>query len=266
MPELKVCSVAEEDVYKDIARIPQAHRVDKKGNPIEESTVCWVDGTPSRSLVVLRGYKGAAGAAGAEIHMDERTRDRLGVKLGEVHNFRFRAAGHWGQFRWALTASETGYRVASRIAAVSLFVGFIGLIPVSIDWAKSFRPSSKVEPQANNGSRPEPQEIWDRMRQCSEETDRLAVRFGWSARDRQRLNHYNAELNRCFVVTESANFAPAVLELDDLYDASEGSAIAERSVTKTGAVCTARSKPWSERFQPVDCAKYDQIVQDRMEK
>jgi hypothetical protein len=133
MPKLKVRQIPEEDVYKDIVRIPEGYRIDKKGNTIEESTACWIGGAPRRSVAVLRGWQRSTSA---EIHMDEKTRNRLGVQLDECYDFRFRPAGQWGQLLWAWNASETGYRVASRLAVIGLMLGVLALIPVFWDWAK----------------------------------------------------------------------------------------------------------------------------------
>ena len=133
MPTLKVCCLPKEDVYKDIVRIPQVHRTDKNGQPIEESTVCWIRGAPRVSVAVLRGYQDSQNA---EIHMDERTRNRLGVQIGESIKFEFETAGSWGQLKWAWRASETGYRVSSRLAVVGLFLGVLAFIPVFCDWIK----------------------------------------------------------------------------------------------------------------------------------
>jgi hypothetical protein len=134
VPTLKVCKIGEEDVYKDIVRIPEIHRTDRNGKTIEESTVCWIDGTPERSVAVLRGYQQSTDA---EIHMDDRTRARLGVKLGHPYDFRFKQAGFCGQLKWAWKASETGYRVASRLGVIGLIVGVLAFIPVLVDWIKS---------------------------------------------------------------------------------------------------------------------------------
>lgn len=134
MPRLKVCQIEEADVYKDIVRIPELHRTDREGKPIEESTVCWINGTPQRSVAVLRGYQKSANA---EIHMDERTRNRLGVQLDHSYDFRFKKAGFCGQLKWAWKASETGYRVASRLGVIGLIVGLLAFIPVLVDWIKA---------------------------------------------------------------------------------------------------------------------------------
>jgi hypothetical protein len=117
-----------------IVRIPEIHRTDRNGKTIEESTVCWIDGTPERSVAVLRGYQQSTDA---EIHMDDRTRARLGVKLGHPYDFRFKQAGFCGQLKWAWKASETGYRVASRLGVIGLIVGVLAFIPVLVDWIKS---------------------------------------------------------------------------------------------------------------------------------
>jgi hypothetical protein len=126
MRTLKVCCLTKEDIYKDIVRIPQVHRIDKDGKPIEESTVCWIRGAPHVSLAVLRGYRDSENA---EIHMDERTRNRLGVQIGDSIKFEFETAGLWGQLKWAWGASETAYRVSSRLAVVGLILGILAFIP-----------------------------------------------------------------------------------------------------------------------------------------
>lgn len=134
MPALKVRRLPDDDTYKDIVRIAEVHRVDKDGETIEESTVCWIGGSPHSALAVLRGYQDSDRA---EIHMDDRTRSRLGVRLDEVHEFDFRRAGLWGQLRWAWNASETGYRVASRLAVVGLILGVLAFLPILVELAKS---------------------------------------------------------------------------------------------------------------------------------
>jgi hypothetical protein len=133
MPKLRVRPISEEDIYKDIVQVPEVHRVGEDGSSIEESTVCWIDGTPHASVAVLRGYQQSSDA---EIHMDERTRNRLGVKVGESHEFKFKRAGWWGQLRWAWNASETGYRVTSRLAVIGLLLGLLAFVPVLVEFIK----------------------------------------------------------------------------------------------------------------------------------
>lgn len=134
MPRLTVRQLKDKDVYKDMVRIAEVYRIDEDGDPIEESTVCWIDGTPQSSVAVLRGCKKCAYPV---IHMDERTRNRLGVQIGDVYEFVFRRAGMWGQLRWAWDASETGYRVASRLAVMGFVLGLLAFIPVLVDLVAS---------------------------------------------------------------------------------------------------------------------------------
>jgi hypothetical protein len=131
MPRLKVLMIADRDVYKDIVRIPEIHRVDRNGNIIEEATICWIRGTPKKSVVTLRGFQRSSAP---EIRMDERTRLRLGVDSGESYDFEFKHAGMWGQLKWAWRASETGYQVASRLAVIGLVLGILAFLPVLHDW------------------------------------------------------------------------------------------------------------------------------------
>jgi hypothetical protein len=134
MPRLRVRLLPQEDVYKDIVRVPEVYRIDKNGKLIEESAMRWIEGTPRSSVAVLRGHQNCSDP---EIHMDERTRNRLGVKLDESHDFKFRSAGPWGQLKWAWKASETGYRVASRLAVIGLILGILAFIPVLTDWVET---------------------------------------------------------------------------------------------------------------------------------
>jgi hypothetical protein len=135
MPRLEVRPISGEDIYKDTVQIPEVHRTDKNVKTIEEATVCLIGGTPRASFVVLRGYRESTKA---EIHMDERTRHRLGdIKVGESYDFTFQPAGLIGELRWAWNASETGYRVASRLAVIGLILGLLAFIPVLVDWMKA---------------------------------------------------------------------------------------------------------------------------------
>jgi hypothetical protein len=133
VPTLRVVKIADRDVYKDIVRVPERYRLDESGEIIEEATICWILGTSKKSVVTLRGFQRSDEP---EIRMDDRTRIRLGVKLGESYNFTFKRAYVWGQIRWAWCASETGYKIASRLAVIGLFLGILAFLPVLADWMK----------------------------------------------------------------------------------------------------------------------------------
>jgi hypothetical protein len=60
--------------------------------------------------------------------MDERLRNLLHVSDGDEVELQFKKAGFWGQFGWAWSASDPAYRVAARLALLSVVLGAIGLV------------------------------------------------------------------------------------------------------------------------------------------
>jgi len=122
---LTIRKAAEEDVYKDIARIAEANRLDSTGAIIPEGEVCKLS-TSGRSVFVL--IRGKGETAEAAVWLDERTRNCLGVSAGHQAEFTVERAGLIGQFRWAWNAAEPSYRVAARLAVVSVILGLIGLL------------------------------------------------------------------------------------------------------------------------------------------
>lgn len=62
------------------------------------------------------------------IWIDERTRNRLDLKVGEEADFEFQRVGLLGQFLWAWNASDPAYRVAARMALLSVILGAIGFV------------------------------------------------------------------------------------------------------------------------------------------
>lgn len=122
---LLVKKSAEEDVYRDIARVPEVHRKDRKGKMIEEGNVCRLTCEGRSTYVLLRGKGDEAEGA---IWLDERTRNRLGITAGSQRGFEFCPAGIWGQTCWAWSASDPSYRVSARLAVLSLALGVAGLL------------------------------------------------------------------------------------------------------------------------------------------
>ncbi len=113
-----------EDVYRDIARIPEAHRIDKKGRQITEGAICKIKHEGYSIYSILRGnFK----AKDAVVLLDERSRNRLNVKVGDSANFEIKTCSFWGKLCWALTATDPAYKLASRLAVISLVLGIIGL-------------------------------------------------------------------------------------------------------------------------------------------
>lgn len=113
------------DVFRDIARINELFRRDAAGGRIPAGTVCEITVRANRCYLIVRG---APSAEEPTIYLDERLRDALCVKAGDYADVSLKAAGWWGQFRWAWGASDPAYRVAARMALLSVGLGFLGLI------------------------------------------------------------------------------------------------------------------------------------------
>lgn len=133
---LTVRLAADTDVYKDIARVPEIHRKDGGGNVIPEGNVCRIRAADRSAFVILRGQQGSGDAA---IWLDERTRNKLQVSVGQEKEFQFEPQGLWGQLWWAWDATDIAYRVAARLAVLSVVLGGLGLIIGIISLVVSFR-------------------------------------------------------------------------------------------------------------------------------
>jgi len=123
--KLKVCCADNEDVYRDIVRVPEKHRLGPKGCVIVEGSVCEIATGGRSAYGILRGYDKSSDPI---VRIDERMRNRLGIKVGEEVDVSFRVAGLWGQFRWAWNASDPAYRVAARLGLLSVVLGLLGLL------------------------------------------------------------------------------------------------------------------------------------------
>jgi hypothetical protein len=118
--ELEVHENKQEDVYRDRARLPEAHR-----GGIREGRVCKVSVAGKNVLLEVRGI---AGENNAVIRLDERTRNELGVRVNTRHTFTLREVGWIGQFRWAWNASDSASRIAARLGLLGIILGLFGLV------------------------------------------------------------------------------------------------------------------------------------------
>ena len=123
--KLVVKKAAEADVYRDIARIPELHRKDRRGRTIPEGSVCKLSTSGKSAFVLLRGKGDSDDAA---IWLDERSRNRLGITDREEADVQVEPVGLWGQVCWGWNASDPSYRVAARLSVLSVVLGLVGLI------------------------------------------------------------------------------------------------------------------------------------------
>jgi hypothetical protein len=124
--KLEVANIHWNDVYKDIARIPDRYRIDIKGRQIPEGRICRVTVGNNSALLSLRGQNEHSSPV---IHIDEKIRQDLGLIVGsELLDFQFRPVGWIGQFRWAWRASDAAYRIAARLGLLSVILGIIGVV------------------------------------------------------------------------------------------------------------------------------------------
>jgi len=132
MPKLEVHQLRRDEVYKDIIRVNEAHRLDKRQRLIKEGQVCLVRANGRKCFAILRGYQPDSAP---QIRMDDYTRGRyrLDLREGQTYEFEFRKVRFVGKLRWVWNASEIGYQVASQLAVVSLALGLTALL-LTINW------------------------------------------------------------------------------------------------------------------------------------
>lgn len=123
--KLQVCQAAREDVYRDIVRVPEKYRLSSNGRLIPDGSVCRITTPGGTAFGILRGL---GDSSKQEVHIDERLRNLLGLRLDDEAEFRFEPVGAWGQFLWAWNASDPAYRVAARMSLLSVALGFSGLL------------------------------------------------------------------------------------------------------------------------------------------
>lgn len=118
--ELTVGQVAREDVFSDIVRVHYDHRRFAKAGRV--------------ILVQCKGKSIPAVARGAlknsrtGIWLDLRCREKLGLKPNDRETFSFRKAGLRDEICWAWNATDAMPRIAARLGAVSVALGFLGLM------------------------------------------------------------------------------------------------------------------------------------------
>lgn len=123
---LTVESAALDEVFTDMVRVPQAHRLDRDNRAIRNGTVIRIDHHRRKAYAIVRGLQERSDAV---IQMDEFMRDRLGVKLGDaIARSAIRPASWLGKIVWHLYASNPTIHVPAWIAMISLGLGVLSII------------------------------------------------------------------------------------------------------------------------------------------
>jgi hypothetical protein len=139
---LEIHQAKNEEVYRDIVRIPENARLDSAGKKIDEGRICKIKSGSKTAYVIVRGVKNFDPQGSPEhvhdrcIHMDDATRARLGVNGKPSARFDLKPVGFTGQLIWAWNATEIGYRVSSRLGLIGLALGLIALFPELIKWTQ----------------------------------------------------------------------------------------------------------------------------------
>jgi hypothetical protein len=122
--KLTVHEALKEDVYRDFARIPEIHRIDRSGKPIVEGEVRRITFGSKTALVIMRGWSDTREPG---IRIDERTRNLLGVSVGQNIDVSFNSVC-FGVLRWALHATDIAYRIMAQLAILSVVLGLVGVL------------------------------------------------------------------------------------------------------------------------------------------
>lgn len=121
---LKVDSVEDEDVYKDVVRIAKTDRGSLRAGRIHRFVA-----NGRTSYFIIRGAGNRRGQG--KISMDEASRTKLGLTRGLQYSFEITEAGFWGELRWAFYATDPAYRVAARLGVLSFGLGLLALLPLA---------------------------------------------------------------------------------------------------------------------------------------
>jgi hypothetical protein len=115
---LTVARARREDIFRDIARVHWQFRMDDR-----EGEVCRVSVGERQVYLSMRGLE----TAQPLIRIDELTRYRLGLQVGDIATFEIRRAGILAQLHWALRAADRATRISVQLAILSVILGLLGL-------------------------------------------------------------------------------------------------------------------------------------------
>lgn len=115
------------------------------------------------------------------------------------------------------------------------------------------------------------EDSWQRMKDCAEQTDRVAKQFGWAGASGIMgwRNHYSSKYGRCYILVtyknHEANKNPDLPPIyDELFDAFEHRTLSictDATTPRANLFCSIQADP-STQF---DCGTCRKFTKDRMD-
>ena len=166
-----------------------------------------------------------------------------------------------------------------RSSAFALFLGFLVMPSCQSKQDTEVTATNKGEPKTISPARAtdvRPKgEDYQRMKDCAEQTDRIAKRSGWVEGRRTGdttifgwTNHYSPKYGRCYILVNHLNHPTKDLKgfpltYDELFDAFEGRLLSTCTDAKTSEASWFCSIQDDDRL-PGDCRACRQFAKDRM--
>ena len=124
MVALMVRPLEREDVFEDMVRVHLSHRPKSKAGAVIKVSA---NGRTTRAIA-----RGAPKNSRDEIFLDLATRQKLGLNLNQAAELKISAASTFDELIWAWNATNAMPRIASRLAVLSVVLGFVGLLLGSV--------------------------------------------------------------------------------------------------------------------------------------
>ncbi len=119
--KFRVYPLWREDVFKDIARIPEQDR-----GGIREGSICAISVNGHTKHLIVRGLEDTLSGG---IMLDEITRKAMGgIHEGMSYEFEIKEAGIWGHIKWACAVADRGSRISAWVGIISLALGLLGAV------------------------------------------------------------------------------------------------------------------------------------------
>ncbi|MBP0617317.1 hypothetical protein [Jiella mangrovi] len=122
--QLRVQKASADDIFSDIVRIPEDHRVGGSGGTIRNGAVIRIEHKGRKTFAIVRGLD----CAQPIVQMDEFIRDRLCVKPGEfIRKSGIRLARWYEKPWWLLFVTNPTVHVSAWLAVISVGLGALSI-------------------------------------------------------------------------------------------------------------------------------------------